>query len=93
MSKPQRIQLPRIVRHRFEVPPRFPLCEADVQTAETIRWRMATQNSRDARRRAEKGAEMFQCGNYASYTIDEHWYCKKHAALIALDLLTAEQEP
>jgi hypothetical protein len=68
----------------------WPSCEADIRTPEAISWRQGTWGQDRVERLAKRGLSEMACGNVASYTVDGHWFCRKHAGLILLDLL-AEQ--
>jgi hypothetical protein len=46
----------------------------------------------DQRFMEETGMHPLQCGNVATYQIEDQWYCKKHAAAIALELLAVPVE-
>jgi hypothetical protein len=90
----KRKQRPKIVEHRPRVVlerqiVQWPACEADLRSPEAIEYR-----TRGIGRHNEnailRGVEGIRCGNFGSYTIDGHWYCRKHAAYIALEMLSED---
>lgn len=67
---------------------KLPQCQADIKTESTISWRTGNES---AMRKAERlGVDLYQCFQTATYKIGERWYCKKHAAAIALEMLSEE---
>jgi hypothetical protein len=86
----------RIVSHRPRVidhtPPswKLPPCSAQVVTESTMSWR--TRNIEQIRKAERLDRDLYQCFQTATYEINGRWYCRKHAALVALDLL-AEEAP
>lgn len=90
---PGKGSLPRIVRQKAHVdPPRWemPICSATVSTEATINWRQRAERQKQKADRL--GVPLLNCFQRAVYTIDGRWYCGKHAAVIALQLL-AEDAP
>jgi hypothetical protein len=90
----KRKQRPKIVEHRPRVVLersiiQWPACEADLRSPEAIEYRL---NARGSHHQAAiaRGVEGIRCGNFGSYTIDGHWYCRKHAAYIALEMLAED---
>lgn len=93
--KPQ----PQIVSHRPQQPVvrqytivEYPPCCAPVRTSEAVRWRFSVRKAQYEQREQETGMPPLQCGNVATYQIDDQWYCKKHAAAIALEMLAVPVE-
>lgn len=86
----------RIVQHRPIIKQyaivEYPPCMAAVSSPEAIGYRMRAVRERYARRENETGMPPLQCGNVATYQIGDEWYCRKHAALIALDMLAVPVE-
>jgi hypothetical protein len=91
---------PRIVDHRRRVVPRiidhtpvvfqWPRCESAITSDSTISWR--ARNQRQQAKADRLGVELFQCFMQATYEIDGHWYCRKHAGLLSLDMLAEDAE-
>ena len=85
---------PRVVSMRprvIDYTPEFvelPRCEQEVSTPSTINWRAGRQEQIAKAQRL--GVGLFQCFQTATYKIGDSWYCRKHAALIALDMLAEE---
>jgi hypothetical protein len=94
MAKGKKTQPPRIVAHRPVVQQRviyqWPPCEADLVSPEAIEYRLRQVSPHH--RAAAQRVDGIQCGNFSSYTIDGHWYCKKHAGAIALEMLAVPVE-
>lgn len=80
---------PRIIDHT-PVVFRFPRCEANITSEQTLNWRDG--NERQIRKAERLGVGLFQCFQSGTYEIDGHWFCRKHAGLIALDLLAEDAE-
>lgn len=93
-SKVQPPSMPRIISYEsyFDPPPRptLPTCSATVCTDSTIAWRQ--RDARQLRKADRLGVPLLNCFQRATYQIAGQWYCKKHAGVIALELL-AEEAP
>lgn len=72
----------------------YPPCMAAISSPEAVRYRLHTYQVKDRyrAREDETGMPPLQCGNVATYQIGDDWYCRKHAALIALDMLAVPVE-
>ncbi|HXQ32756.1 MAG TPA: hypothetical protein VN843_01920, partial [Anaerolineales bacterium] len=62
-----------------------PRCEAEVSSESEIAWR--TGNEQAINKAQRLGVDLYQCFMTGTYLVGNRWYCKRHAALIALDLL------
>lgn len=86
----------KIVQHKpvikqytvFEYPP----CMAAISSPEAQRYRLYSVKDRFDAREDRTGMPALQCGNTATYQIGNEWYCKKHAAYIALEILAVPVE-
>lgn len=67
---------------------RLPMCSASVTSTETITWR--ERNDRCIRKAERLGVDLMNCFQTATYKIGDRWFCRKHAALIALDMLAED---
>jgi len=65
----------------------YPPCMASVSSPETVRYRLHVVRNHYEAREDDKGLPILQCGHTATYQIGDEWYCRKHAALIALDMI------
>lgn len=70
-----------------------PLCCSKLSRYVVERNRVwEARNAKPMQRRRERGVAVEQCGNLARYKINSGYYCRKHGALLALDLV-AETVP
>jgi hypothetical protein len=69
----------------------WPNCEAEITSPESLRYRLG-KDTQFARSAARRDLTPFQCGNVAGYNIGGQWFCRKHASLIALDMLAVPIE-
>lgn len=91
-KKQAKAQRPSVQQHaRIVTYPqvtRWPMCEADLRTPESIRFRQESPYGAErVRRLAVRGVGEMGCGNLASYTIEGVWFCRKHAGCVLLDML------
>lgn len=71
-------------------PGRRPYCVAKLSAyvIESNEWRAQKGMKRfKGHRPGVESIPVDQCGNFARYKINKKWYCRKHGALIALDLV------
>lgn len=98
MTRAKPAKRPKVVAHRPRIvsyepvftPPSLPVCTQRITTQATLDWRHG--NEREIRKAERLGVPLYQCFQTATYQIDGQWYCKRHAALIALDILAEDVE-
>lgn len=87
---------PQIVAHRPVIKQytiiEYPPCMANISSPEAVRYRIGPVRQRYERREEQTGMPTLQCGNVATFQIEDQWYCKKHAAAIALEMLAVPVE-
>ena len=71
-----------------------PICSADLQwycVQRNREWAAQGKGSRKLREQIKRGQPIEKCGCYARYKINGEYFCRKHGALKALDLVMAEE--
>lgn len=75
--------------------PSRPICQAKLTEyvcEQNRRWAKEGRLNKHSNRYRRK-VPPDQCANFARYKIESGWYCRKHGALVALDLVAERIEP